>query len=137
FKPSFAPSSTTSTPASLVSSGSRRRSPSTVVSPLTPALTTVQRRRCASTRACSCDGKLSSIDGDTARLSPSTTTRRIGVGIADGDVGVSREPHAAVTSSSSADRNFQRAMVREGGSAGCYLLDFFNCRRALLICFLG
>jgi hypothetical protein len=73
--------------------------PSAVVSPLTPAFVTVHGRLFVEIRAASTAGKLSPIDGVTARLSPRTTTRRSVSDAADGADGF--EPHAATRQSGS------------------------------------
>jgi len=63
------------------------------VSPLTLALATVHGRLSPAIRVSSTAGKLSGIDGVTARLSPSTTTRRTVADAREGADGLA--PHAA------------------------------------------
>src|SRR5258706_8358180 len=75
-KPSFPPSSRTSVSIFRLSSQSIRRRPPAVVSPLTPALTTVKFQPAASILFCSKAGKasLGSSPKPAAKLSPRTTT---------------------------------------------------------------
>src|SRR5687768_7635542 len=82
-RPSFAPSATTSTRVSVCSAASSRRNPSAVVSPETPAFT----KRCgypaARARSCSSAGYACAEDrpGPAVKLSPSTTTTGVTVGV--------------------------------------------------------
>src|SRR3954464_1651074 len=108
-----------------------RRTPPLVVSPLTPALAIVQPGWLLLRRACSSDAKFCDRDGDTARLSPSTTMRRpllTGVSVLPGAVGELDElvelqagaARRAARDMDTEDRTRFTIVGRAGAPSSCY-----------------